>query len=145
MTDHALITWLSCTAHVADHAMITQLPCTGHMTDHALITSKPNRKITGGPLLCQVLCILRLNVKRSWRGVGVLEKELGYQAEGSQGPQATANHQLEREYFSIFTSCTCLICCLSELYTLPIYIFTASTTQGCAVLDSRRWHHLLGK
>ena len=35
---HALITWLSCTAHVADHAMITQLPCTGHMTDHALIT-----------------------------------------------------------------------------------------------------------
>ncbi|MDI3350086.1 hypothetical protein AFAEFNGA_00643 [Mycoplasmopsis arginini] len=22
-TDHALITWLSCTAHVADHAMIT--------------------------------------------------------------------------------------------------------------------------
>ena len=38
VTDHALITWLSCTAHVADHAMITQLPCTGHMTDHALIT-----------------------------------------------------------------------------------------------------------
>ena len=35
---HALITWLSCTAHLADHAMITQLPCTGHMTDHALIT-----------------------------------------------------------------------------------------------------------
>ena len=35
---NALITWLSCTAHVADHAMITQLPCTGHMTDHALIT-----------------------------------------------------------------------------------------------------------
>ena len=35
---HALITWLSCTAHVADHAMITQLPCSGHMTDHALIT-----------------------------------------------------------------------------------------------------------
>ena len=34
VTDHALITWLSCTAHVADHAMITQLPCTGHMTDH---------------------------------------------------------------------------------------------------------------
>ena len=32
MTDHALITWLSCTAHVADHAMITQLPCTGHRT-----------------------------------------------------------------------------------------------------------------
>src|SRR5574341_2506791 len=26
VTDHALITWLSCTAHVADHAMITQLP-----------------------------------------------------------------------------------------------------------------------
>src|SRR5574341_224631 len=38
VTDHAQITWLSCTAHVADHAMITQLPCTGHMTDHALIT-----------------------------------------------------------------------------------------------------------
>ena len=77
-------------------------------------------------------------------GWGVLEKDLGYQAEGSQGPQATANYQLERGYVSIFTSCTCFICCLSELYTLPIYIFTASTTQGCAVLDSRRWHHLLG-
>ena len=38
VTDHALITWLSCTAPVADHAMITQLPCTGHMTDPALIT-----------------------------------------------------------------------------------------------------------
>ena len=37
-TDHALITWLSCTAPVADRAMFTQLPCTGHMTDHALIT-----------------------------------------------------------------------------------------------------------
>ena len=37
-SDHALITWLSCTAHVADHEKITQLPCTGHMTDHALIT-----------------------------------------------------------------------------------------------------------
>ena len=23
VTDHALITWLSCTAHVADHALIT--------------------------------------------------------------------------------------------------------------------------
>ena len=38
VTDHALITWLSCTDHVADHAMITYVPCTGHVTDHALIT-----------------------------------------------------------------------------------------------------------
>ena len=38
MTDHALITWLSCTAHVADHAMITWLSCTAHVADHAMIT-----------------------------------------------------------------------------------------------------------
>ena len=38
VTDHALITWLSCTDHLDGHTLLTQLPCTGHVTDHALIT-----------------------------------------------------------------------------------------------------------
>ena len=38
VTDHALITWLSCTDHETDHALITSISCTDHMTAHALIT-----------------------------------------------------------------------------------------------------------
>ena len=30
-TDHALITWLSCTDHETDHALITSISCTDHM------------------------------------------------------------------------------------------------------------------
>jgi len=44
--DHALITWISCTDHVADHTLFTCLTMhwsrgwsyTAHVTDHALIT-----------------------------------------------------------------------------------------------------------
>ena len=38
VTDHALITWLSCTDHETDHALIRSISCTDHMTAHALIT-----------------------------------------------------------------------------------------------------------
>ena len=37
VSDHALITWLSCIAHVACHAVITWLSCTTHLADHAMI------------------------------------------------------------------------------------------------------------
>src|SRR5574337_225380 len=40
VTDHALITWLSCTDHETDHALITSISCTDHMTAHALIRSE---------------------------------------------------------------------------------------------------------
>ena len=37
MDRDALITWLSCIAHVACHAVITWLSCTTHLADHAMI------------------------------------------------------------------------------------------------------------
>ena len=37
VSDHALITWLSCIALVACHAVITWLSCTTHLADHAMI------------------------------------------------------------------------------------------------------------
>src|SRR5574337_1109298 len=33
VTDHALITWLSCTDHETDHALITSISCTDHTFD----------------------------------------------------------------------------------------------------------------
>src|SRR5574340_572998 len=49
VTDHALITWLSCTEYVAEHALFTWLithlsrdiTCTDHVVRHGMITKLP--------------------------------------------------------------------------------------------------------
>ena len=98
-------------------------PHSKHLTTYSLVPTQPNRKITGGSPAVWGVKHFEAKCEKIFEGWGVLEKELGHQAEGSQGPQATANSQLERGYFSILTSCTCLTCCLSELYIHTSYIY----------------------